>query len=249
MPEGDGRKGTSRRSALPRLLAVALAVVVGWLLAERNARQWWLVSEDGRVVVKKGVLFVTGKSAYQPPDPETARTYAPVVLPPGLAQPEASFEDRASLDQALFDLLARAARDDIASRQVDRMEKARGYLQRASRLQGLSQAQREELRALQAGTAFQEAVGSLQDGAAALRRALEGLRLAATATGPVAAQAAALERALEPVVGSAGQLGLDAARFAAEQYRPGPAAPAGPSGPAAAPGIAPAPAGGAPAAR
>lgn len=266
MPDGEGRKEAPRRSALPKLLAVGLAVAVAWLLAERNARQWWLVPEDGKVVVKKGVLFVTGKSPFQPPDPETARTYAPVVLPPGAPPPpEASFEDRASLDQALFDLLARAAREDVASRQVDRMERARGYLQRAARLQGLSQAQREELRGLQAGTAFQEAVGSLQDGAAALRRALEGLRLAATATGPVAAQAAVLERALEPVVGSAGQLGLDAARFAAEQYRPGPVAGSGPAagtGPAAppapgAPGIGPAapsgpgaaPAGAPPAAR
>jgi hypothetical protein len=235
MAEEAKRPAPRRRSTLPLLVAVGLALAVAWLLAERNARQWWLVPEDGKVVVKKGILFVTGKAAFQSADPETARTYAPIVPPPGASvPPETSYDDRADLDQALFEWLARWAREDIQSQQMERMERARGFLQRASRLGGISPAQREQLRGLQAETAFQEAVGHLQEGANALRRALEGLKLAAEARGPVAAEAAALEKSLEPVAGTTGQLMLEASRFAAERYRP--AAPAAgtpaPSGPA-----------------
>lgn len=237
MADPESPPARPRRSALPLLAIVGLALAVAWLLAERNARQWWIVAEDGKVVVKKGIFFVAGKSAFQPPDPETARTYAPLVPPPGAAVPaEASFDDRAELDQALFELLARWARDDIGSQQMERMDRARGHLARASRLAGISPAQREQLRVLQAETAFQEAVGHLQEGAGALRRALEGLRLAAEARGPVAAEAAALGRALEPVAASTGQLMLEASRFAAERYRPAPAADAAPTAPGPAPG-------------
>ena len=232
----EKRPAPRRSPVLPLLLAVGLAVAVAWLLAERNARQGWIVPEDGKVVVKKGVLFVTGKTAFQSADPETARTYAPIPAPHGgAAVVETPYEDRAELDQALFDLLAGWARADIQSQQMERMERARGYLGRASRLAGLSPAQREQLRILQAETAFQEAVEHLTQGANALRRAIEGLKLAAEARGPVAAEAAALERSLEPVAGAAGQLMLEASRFAAERYRatpPTPGAPA-PTGPPA----------------
>jgi hypothetical protein len=232
----EKRPAPRRRSVLPLLLAVGLAVVVAWLLAERNARQWWLVPEDGKVVVKKGVFFVTGKAAFQSADPETARTYAPLSPPQGASLPaESSYDDRAALDQALFDLLARWAREDIQSQQMERMERARGALGRASRLAGLSPAQREQLRVMQAETAFQEAVEHLTQGANALRRALEGLKLAAEARGPVAAEAAALEKSLEPVAASTGQLMLEASRFAAERYRPVPAAPGAPAPTAPAP--------------
>jgi hypothetical protein len=226
----EKRPAPRRRPVLPLLLAVGLAVAVAWLLAERNARQWWIVQEDGKVVVKKGIFFVTGKTPFQSADPETARTYAPIPAPQaGGAPVESAYEDRAELDQALFELLARWARADIQSQQMERMERARSYLGRASRLAGLSPAQREQLRVLQAETAFQEAVEHLTQGASALRRALEGLRLAAEARGPVAAEAAALEKSLEPVAASTGQLMLEASRFAAERYRPAPPVPGAPA--------------------
>ena len=230
MAAEEKRPAPRRSPVLPLLLAVGLGVAVAWLLAERNARLWWIVPEDGKVVVKKGVFFPTGKAAFTSADPETARTYAPLAPPQGSAAlVETSYDDRAELDQALFELLARWARDDIQSQQMERMERARGHLARASRLAGLSPAQREQLRVLQAETAFQEAAGHLQEGANALRRALEGLKVAAEARGPVAAEAAALEKSLEPVAGATGQLMLEASRFAAERYRPATPAPGAPA--------------------
>ena len=242
----EGARPSRSRSPVLLLLAVGLAVAVAWLLSERNARQWWLVPEEGRVIVKRGVFFPAGKVTFKSDDPEMSRTYAALAPPPGSAVPqESAFDDRAALDQALFEWLARWAREDIQSEQMARMERARGYLQRSARLAGLSPAQRDQLRTLQAETAFQEAVEHLKQGAEALRRALEGLRLAAEARGPVAAEADALGKALDPVAASTGQLMLEASRFATERYRAAPPAAATPSA-ATPPAAAETPATGAP---
>jgi hypothetical protein len=245
----EGARPSRSRSPVLLLLAVGLAVVVAWLLAERNARQWWLVPEEGRVVVKRGIFFPVGKVTFKSDDPEMSRTYSALAPPPGSAVPqESAFDDRAALDQALFEWMARWAREDIQSEQMARMERARGFLQRSARLAGLSPAQRDQLRTLQAETAFQEAVEHLKQGAEALRSALEGLRLAAEARGPVAAEAAALGKALDPVAASTGQLMLEASRFATERYRAAPPAASSVGPPAAAipPAAAEAPATGAP---
>lgn len=225
-----GKKPAPRRSPLLWLVVLAMAAVVVVLLSERNARQWWLVPQAGTLVVKKGIVFVTGKTSFKTDDPELSRTYAPVAVPRGAPPPtEQAFDDRASLDQALFALLARWARDDIQSEQPERIAEARGYLQRAARLGGLAPVQRDDLRALQGEIAFYEAAWQLEQGAEALRRAAEQLRLAAEARGPVAAEAVSLGRTIEPVVAGASQAALEASRFAAERHaRPPPSAPATP---------------------
>ena len=51
MPGEERRPAPRRRAILPLLLAAGLGVAVAWLLAERNARQWWIVPEGGKVVV------------------------------------------------------------------------------------------------------------------------------------------------------------------------------------------------------
>jgi len=231
-----------RRSPLTWLVVVGLGILVLWLLADRNSREWWLVPEDGRVVVKKGIFLPTGKATFKSDDPELSRTYAPVTPPSGAAlPPERPFEDRAALDQALFELLARWAKDDIRSEQLERMQRAREYLARAARLAGISATQREELRVMQGETGFHEATWHLEQGAESLRHALDQLRLASEARGAVAAEALSLIKTLEPVIAGANQAMLEASRFSSERYRPG--APPGAAAPAEAP---PAPDGGAP---
>jgi hypothetical protein len=194
------------------------------------------------VVVKKGLLFPVGKASFKSDDPELSRTYAPVAAPGADSLPaERSFEDRAELDQALFELLAGWAKDDIRSEQEERMQRARDYLARAARLAGISAKQRDELKGMQGETAFHEATWHLEQGAESLRHALDQLRLASEARGTVAAEALSLLRALEPVIAGANQSMLEASRFSAERYRPAQAASA--PAPAAA---APLPDGGAP---
>jgi hypothetical protein len=247
----ESRPPPRRRSPLTVLVVLALGILVLWLLAERNARQWWMVPEDGRVAVKKGILFVVGKTAFKSSDPELSRTYAPITPPEGSALPaERAFDDRAALDQELFELLARWAREDIQSEQLARMDRARGYLQRAARLAGLTATQRDQLKVLQGETAFQEASGYLQEAADALRKAADGMKAAAEGRGPVAAEAASLVRTLDPLVLGTNAAMLEAARFSAERYRTA-APPSQMSGPATlapgpespAPQVPPAPAG------
>ncbi len=220
------RAAPRHRSPLTWLVVVGLGVLVVWLLADRNSREWWLVPEEGKVIVKKGILFPTGKSTFKTDDPELSRTYAPVTAPAGaVLPPERSFEDRAALDQALFELLARWAKEDIRAEQLQRMQRARDYLQRAARLAGISAAQHEDLRVMQAETAFHEAAWHLEQGAESLRHALDQLRLASEARGPVAAEAQSLLHSLEPIMAGANQSMLEATRFNAERYRAAAAAP------------------------
>jgi len=214
-------RASKGRSPVTWLAVVALGVLVLWLLADRNSREWWLVPEDGRLVVKKGILFPVGKTTFKSEDPELSRTYAPVAAPSaeGLPGAERSFDDRAELDQALFELLAGWAKDDIRSEQVERMQRARDYLARAARLAGISQKQRDELKGMQGETAFHEATSHLEQGAESLRHALDQLRIASEARGQVAAEALSLVKALEPIIAGANQAMLEASRFSAERYR------------------------------
>ena len=132
-------KPASGRSTVLTLTIVLLLGLVGWLLAERNARQWSLVYEEGTLSVKKGILFPVGRQAFKTDDPLLAQAYAPLKPPPGVKlDDERSFEDRAGLDQALYELLAKWARDDLATEKPDMVERALSWLARADKLAGLS---------------------------------------------------------------------------------------------------------------
>jgi hypothetical protein len=215
-----------------RLLAWAvilgLAALVFWLASERNARQWFLVPEDGELVVKKGMPFPAGRARFKTDDPQIAQTYAPVRPPPGSpATGEQAFDDRAALDQALYDLLSRWARDDIATEKPELVARGLAWVARAERLAGVSAAQREDLRALRGESGFYEALWLLERGAEDLRLAREKLRLAADSPTRHAAEAFVLLRRIDPLV-------EDAFKARAAAPRPG-------EKPAAPPASAPAP--------
>ncbi len=228
------RRGGGARGLLTALAILGLAALVFWLAAERNARQWWLVAEDGRLVVKKGVFFPVGRQAFRTADPSLAQAYAPLVPPPGAKPPdERSFDERSGLDQGLFELLASWAKDDIGSGEPARLERGLGYLSRAERLAGISSAQRDELGALRAESAYYEGQRLLAKAADELREAAEKLRLAAGARSPHGAEAQLLLRQLEPAVDAA----LAASRAVSIRPRgeagPVPASPAPAPAPAA----------------
>jgi hypothetical protein len=225
------RGGAGMKGALAWVLVLLLLALVVWLVSERNARTWYLVPDEGRLVVMKGVLLPMGRSAFESAEPSLAQAYAPVVPPPGKTLPaEQSFEERSLLDQALFQLLAGWAREEIASGDGAHLERGLGYVARAEKLPGVSPAQREDLASLRAESGFHEALKLVDRAAEELRDAAEKLRRAAGSRSPHATDAAALLRDVEPAV----QAALGAVRSAKAS------APA----PAPAPAAAPAPASG-----
>lgn len=233
------RGGAGIKGALAWVLVLLLLALVVWLVSERNARTWYLVPDEGRLVVMKGVLLPMGRSAFESADPSLAQAYAPVVPPPGKTLPvEQGFDERSLLDQALFQLLARWARDEIASADPVRLDRALGYLARAEKLPGLSTAQRDELEGLRAESGFHEARRLVAKAASELRDAADKLRRAAGSRSARAGEANALMREVEPALDAA----LAAERAAAVREQPtsppadGPPAPQGaPPAPPAAP--------------
>jgi hypothetical protein len=200
-PAAKPHRGGGARGALLTVLVLVLIGVVLWLLSERNARQWALVFQDGTLSVKKGVLLPVGRQPFKTDDPALAQAYAPLKPPPQAhLDEERTFDDRASLDQALYELLARWARDDIAAQKPEMVERALGWLARAEKLAGISAAQREDLRALRAESGYFEARQLIDKGAEALRQARERLRLTAGSASPHAGDASEVLRRIDPLV-------------------------------------------------
>jgi hypothetical protein len=226
-----GGIGRSARGLLAWVAILGLAAAVIWLLAERNARQFFLVPEDGLLVVKQGIPFVVGRRAFQTDDPVLAATYAPLVPPPGQPPPaERRLAGRGELDQALFEVLAGWARTDVESGDESRLERGLGYLSRAEQLAGISASQRDVLAGLRAESAFYEARRLLARGAEALRQAAEKLRQAAGSSSARGAEAQALLRTAEPAV-EAAVAALAATRTTPAAPSPVPAEAEGPERP------------------
>lgn len=218
-----GRSGPGFKGVLAWIAILGLLGLVAWLAAERNARSWHLVPDEGRLVVMRGMMLPFGRQAFKTADPALAQAYAPVVAPPGKPlPPEKTFDDRALLDQALYDLLAGWARDEISGGDAARLERGLGYLARAERLPGLSPAQRDDLAALRADSGYYEAVRLLARAADVLRDAAEKLRRAAQSRSAHATDAGVLLRQVEPAL---------EATLGAVRAPPTPAAPAAARGP------------------
>lgn len=213
---GEPARGAAGRVLLAWLAILGLLTAVGWLLCERNAHTWYLVPDEGRAVVMKGLFLPMGRQEFRSADPIQAKVYAPLVPPTGKSPPdERAFGEQGDLDRALYDLLSAWAREDVAAGVPARLERGLGYLERAIELPGISSAQREDLAALRAESGFYEARRLLEKARAELSEAAEKLRLTAGSRSPRAADAQALLRELTPAV--------DAAVAAARSAGPAPA--------------------------
>jgi hypothetical protein len=214
------RAGSAAKSLLAWVIILGLLGAVGYLIAERNARTWALVPEEGRLVVAKGLFLPLGRATFKTSDPVLARVYAPLVPPPGKALPEEhSYLDQSDLDRALYDLLSAWARDDIMTGDPSRLERGLGYLERALDLPALSAAQRDGLTALRAESGYYEARRLLERARAELSEAAEKLRLSAGSRSAHAVDAQTLLHELEPAV----EATASAVRAAGGSVRPPPA--------------------------
>lgn len=199
------RSGGGFKGVLAWLVILGLLGVVGWLASDRNARLWHLVPDQGRLVVMRGLPLPVGRQAFEPVDPTLAAAYAPIVPPPGKPLPaERTFEERALLDQAIFDVVRGWAAEEVSSGAPPRLERAIAYLTRAEKLPGLSSTQREELADLRAESGYHEGKRLLQKAVEGLREAAERLRRTAGSRSPHASDAAALLREVEAAAEAAG---------------------------------------------
>lgn len=193
--------GGGLRGLLTWVIILGLLGLVAWLASDRNSRTWYLVPDDGRLVVMKGMFLPAGRQPFKTADPALAQAYAPLVLPPGKPLPaEQGFAERSLLDQAVYDLVAGWAREDIASGDAARLERGLAYLGRAEQLSGISAAQRSDLAALRAESGYFEAQRLLSTAADALQGAAQKLRLAAGSRSSHAMDAQVLLRDVEPAV-------------------------------------------------
>ncbi len=193
---GGGLKAVAAWVAILGLLAL-----VAWLASERNARSWYLVPDEGRLVVMRGMMAPIGRRAVESTDPALAQAYAPLVPPPGKPLPgERAFGERSLLDQAMYDLLAGWAREEIESGEPGRLDRGLGYLARAEKLPGLSSSQRDDLAALRAESGYQEALRRVRQAREERRDASEKLRTAAASHSRLAADAGMLLGEVDPAV-------------------------------------------------
>jgi hypothetical protein len=230
-------KPASGKSTIVTIIVLALAGGVVWLLAERNSRQWYLVYEDGALSVKKGVFFPIGKQTFKTDDPAVAEAYAPLKPPAGAKlDEERAFDDRAGLDQALYDLVAKWARDEIATERPDAMQRGLEWVHRAELLPSLSGLQKKDLEQLRAEAGFFEARQLVERAAEGLRQARDRLRLTAGSTSAHAGEANEALRRIDPVVEELYRAGRVLAPMATPGSRtePQPAPQAAPAPPPAA---------------
>lgn len=186
------------------LLVLVLLGLVFWLTSERNARKWALVVENNTLVVQRGRFFPTGMRTLWPREFDGA--YAPVPVPPGSKATEGEFEDRVSLDRALFDTFlpwarATAERPDSASQKVS-MELA----ERAAHLPGLSPVQLDQLAQLRGDLAYTAALGEVQLAAGYIESARRRLLQSQQQGGARSLQSAALASELKGLADRLGDI-------------------------------------------
>lgn len=224
----------SAKALLAWVVILGLIGLVTWLVSERNARTWYLVPDEGRLVVMRGMKLPVGRQPFKTDDPALAQVYEPIVVPPGITPPaEQAFDDRAALDQALYELISGWARGDIGSGDPARLERGLRLVDRAERLPGLAGAQERDLQELRAESAYFEAKRLLERATAELKETADKLRAASMSRSTHADDARALLREVEPAVDAS----VAALRRVREQRTPASA----PPGPAAAPAPASAP--------
>ncbi len=217
---------------LMTLVVIALLGLVGYLAAERNARTFSFLADEGQLVVMKGRMLPLGEEPWQPQDAVQAEAYAPIPLEghtPSQTFLERDFQDRDELDRALFGLLEQLARPRITSDDPRQQERGVYYLRRAALLTGLTGSQRETLTQMQAEVAWYQARLKLEQARQLVEDAMDQLELATRSrdanagrarqmaqglTGPVRQ----FDQALKSVLGGSGaQTVPPPARLDAEQ--------------------------------
>ncbi len=179
-PSFGSRAMTFLKRLILTSLVLGLAGATGFLLSQINAKTFSLENRDGKLVVLKGRMLPVGADPWQPADAALADAYAPIELegtsPMGVVN--VKYEDRDSLDRALFNVLENLARPRVNSDDPKLLDQGLYYLRRADKLSGLGDEQRLSLKQMRSDVAFYTARKRLEDGQRQIEEALAQLKLA-----------------------------------------------------------------------
>lgn len=167
-----------------------------------NSRTYMLEVRSGQLVVLKGKLMPTGADPWVPNDAALVDTYAPIDLEGNnaLTVNGQKFEDRDALDRALFQVIEMLARPRLSSDAPKDLDKGLALVRRAERLNGLTEAQRTELKKMQTDVAYYLARIRIDEARRQLEEGLAQLKLAAESDSKTRTQAALMLLAVEPQV-------------------------------------------------
>jgi len=233
-----------------RLIITTVVLALGgatvFLLSELNAKTFTLEIREGKLTVLKGRLMPMGADPWRPGDPVLADAYAPLELegtsPMGVVG--VKYDDRDSLDRALFSVVESLARPRVASDDPKDLERGLYFIRRGEHLSGLTDEQRLSLKKMKADVSYYTARMKLEEGQKQIEEALAALKLAAESDTRHARSANQMILAVEPEAKAL----TDAVRKASTMsvpppgkvepaqppaLPPGPAVPAGPSQPLA----------------
>lgn len=185
--ETNRKKGVGRRIWNILLVLVFGALVGGvlYLLSERNARMYYAVPTNGKLVIMRGQFLPQGEEPYRPETVRLAAIYAPIDIPTWTSAPaKLAFDERAELDVGVADLLIKWARSLVETGTQEAAADCVGYLERARQLPAISPKQKAALAEIETEVAYYQAQGMLQSAIASLRRAADRLKVAAGSKGP-----------------------------------------------------------------
>ncbi len=221
-------------------IVIGLAAATVLLLSQINAKTFMLETREGKLVVLKGRLMPMGFEPWQPADTALADAYAPIefegTAPIGVI--DVKYEDRDSLDRALFSVLEGLARPRVNSDEPKLLEQGLYFLRRAEKLSGLTEEQGLTLKQMRSDVAFYTARKRLEDGQKQIEEALAQLKLASTVESRHSRAANQMISAIEPeakALAEALRRAVNTLSAPAEPVRPKPA-PVAPTPTAAEPG-------------
>lgn len=186
VPHGFGgglfsERGTEETTSLLRGPAVLVAAIVAALLigaylyfSDDNSERWELRCGRDQAEARRGLYFPWGTRRI------ADDAHDILALPEGVSCPSVTLNSLEELDRTLGDLLLEAAEHRLQQGGAEALAQARQNLERARRLQGLSEDQRRRADDLLADAAYHEAREILRQVERALWQARHKLERART---------------------------------------------------------------------
>jgi len=179
-PAKQKRKGGGFRFLFMLLVILALVGFVIYHFSVINSMKFFLVPEADKLVVKKGILFLSGNEPYVPSNPDDKWIYSPIDLPNGFGAQQRAFDSLAELNHSFATVLIGGSKKLIFSDKEDDYRKGIAYLKRLGELEGLKPEQVKLIMALTADVDYIEAKRSYLGVEMTLEKALKKFKQAET---------------------------------------------------------------------